>query len=157
GSFVGNVFGNAIGVNGQALSGAPNSAPAIWLQAHGAGTFTTLVQNNTIAEYGEEAIDLQGTSGSTIVNASIFGNTVSPNAANAFCGLNIEQGAVNADNGTMNVVVGNFNAGSGQQNDFSNGDPFNGSDAKILRAGGSPEVLNLSKKGSSAVTVAQSF
>jgi len=153
GSFVGTVAGNNIGVVGQSFSGAPNSAPAVWLQAHGAGTYTVLVQNNNIVQYGEEAIDLQGTSGSTTLNASIFGNNVTPEANNGFAGLNIEQGAVNADNGTMNVVVGNANAGSGQQNDFSNGDFFNGTDIQVLRAGGSTEVLNLSKNGSASVTV----
>src|SRR5205085_5085043 len=50
-------------------------------------------------------------------------------------------------------VVGNANAGSGQQNDFSNGDFFNGTDIQVLRAGGSTEVLNLSKNGSASVTV----
>src|SRR5205085_626352 len=50
-------------------------------------------------------------------------------------------------------VVGNANAGSGQQNDFSNGDFFNGTDIHVLRAGGSSEVLNLSKNGSASVTV----
>jgi len=37
--------------------------------------------------------------------------------------LNIEQGALSTDTGTMNVVVGNVSSASGQQNDFSNGDP----------------------------------
>ena len=155
GAMVGTVGGNAVGVVGQTLSGAPNSAPGIWIQDHGAGTFTTLIQNNTIVEYGEEAIDLQRTSGSSTLNATVYGNTVTPNAANGFCGLNIEQGAVNTDTGTMNLVVGNFNAGSGQQNDFSNGDPFNGSDIQVLRAGTSSTILNLSKNGSAAVTVTQ--
>src|SRR5205085_5140262 len=50
-------------------------------------------------------------------------------------------------------VVGNANAGSGQQNDFSNGDFFNGTDIQVLRASGSSEVLNLSKNGSASVTV----
>ncbi|MDT5157790.1 MAG: hypothetical protein QOH51_2147 [Acidobacteriota bacterium] len=155
GAMVGTVGGNAIGVVGQTLSGAPNSAPGIWIQDHGAGTFTTLIQNNNIVEYGEEGIDLQRTSGSSTLNASVFGNTVTPNAANGFSGLNIEQGAVNTDTGTMNLVVGNANAGSGQQNDFSNGDPFNTSDVQILKAAGAATVLNLSRNGSASATIAQ--
>jgi hypothetical protein len=153
GSFVGTVKGNAIGVVGQTLSGAPNFAPALWIQDHGAGTFTTLIQDNTVVEYGEEAIDLARTSGSSTLNASVFGNVVTPNPDNAFIGLNIEQGAVAADSGVMNLVVGNATAASPQRNDFSNGDPFDFSDIQVLRAGGSTTVLNLSRNGSAAGTV----
>ncbi|HSS22809.1 MAG TPA: hypothetical protein VLL54_22235 [Pyrinomonadaceae bacterium] len=154
GTMVGTFSGNAIGVVGQPFSGAPNSAPGLWIQDHGAGTFTILIQNNTIVEYGEEAIDLQRTSGSSTMNASVFGNTVTPHSPDGFCGLNIEQGAVAADTGTMNLVVGNGGGGA-QQNDFSNGDSANFSDIQVLRAGSSSTVLNLSKNGSVAVTVAQ--
>lgn len=153
GSFVGTVGGNAIGVVGQTLSGASNSAPALWIQDHGAGTFTTLIQNNTIVEYGEEAIDLARTSGSSTLNASVFGNTVTPNPDNAFAGVTIEQGAIGSDSGTMNLVMGNATAASPQRNDFSNGDPFDFSDVQVLRAGSSTTVLNLSRNGSAAATV----
>jgi len=151
GSFAGSVKGNAIGVVGTALSGAPNSAPAIWVQSHGVGTCTVLIRDNNIVEYGEEAIDLQGTQGSGTLNASVFNNTVTPNAANAFCGLNIEQGALGTDTGIMNIVVGSFSV-AGDKNDFSTGDPTNFSDIQILRAGSSSTVLNLSKNGSSSAT-----
>jgi Bacterial Ig domain/Calx-beta domain len=153
GSFVGTVGGNAIGVVGQTLSGAANSAPALWIQDHGAGTFTTLIQNNTIVEYGEEAIDLARTSGGSTLNASVFGNVVTPNPDNAFAGVTIEQGAVGSDSGTMNLVMGNATAASPERNDFSNGDPFDFSDVQVLRAGSSSTVLNLSRNGSAAATV----
>ncbi|HSS21263.1 MAG TPA: Calx-beta domain-containing protein [Pyrinomonadaceae bacterium] len=153
GSFVGTVGGNAIGVIGQTLSGASNSAPALWIQDHGAGTFTTLVQNNNIVEYGEEAIDLARTQGSSTLNASVFGNTVTPNADNAFAGVTIEQGALGSDTGAMNLVMGNATAASPQRNDFSNGDPFDFADIEILRASSSSTVLNLSRNGSAAATI----
>ena len=152
GSMVGTFSGNAIGVVGQAFSGAPNSAPGLWVQDHGAGTFTTLIQNNTIVEYGEEAIDLQRTSGSSTMNASVFGNTVSPHLPDGFCGLNIEQGAVSGDTGIMNLVVGSASTAA-LKNDFSAGDASNFSDIQVLRAGSSTTVLNLSTNGSGSVTV----
>jgi hypothetical protein len=157
GSFVGTVGGNAIGVVGQSLSGASNSAPGLWIQDHGAGTYTILIQNNNIVEYGEEAIDLQGTGApanlrTSTLNASVYGNSVTPNAANGFAGLNIEQGAVSGDAGTMNVVVGNATAASPQRNDFQNGDPFNLTDIQILRASASSTILNLSRNGSASAT-----
>lgn len=157
GTFDGTIASNNIGVVGQTLSGASNSAPAIWIQDHGAGTFNTLIQNNIIVEYGEEAIDLQGTGTpanlrTSILNASVFGNIVTPNATNAFCGLNIEQGAVAGDAGTMNIVVGNANGASSQRNNFQNGDPSNFTDIQILRVGTSSTVLNLSRNGSASAT-----
>ncbi len=157
GLFDGTIANNNIGVVGQTLSGASNSAPAIWIQDHGAGTFNTLIQNNIIVEYGEEAIDLQGTGApanlrASTLNASIFGNVVTPNAANGFCGLNIEQGAVTGDAGTMNIVVGNASGTSPQRNNFQNGDPTNTTDIQILRAGSSSTVLNLSRNGSGSAT-----
>jgi hypothetical protein len=151
--FNGTVANNVIGKVAVAASGAPNSAPALWIQAHGAGTYTTLIQGNSITQYGEEAIDLQRTQGSGTLNASLFANTVTnPDPLNAFAGLNIEQGALSSDSGTMNLVIGSA-TDTTKQNDFSNGDPNNVSDIQVLRAGSSTTVLNLSKNGSASSTV----
>ena len=143
GAFTGTVKGNQIGDPLVAGSGAPNSAPALWIQDHGAGTYTVLIRDNDIVQYGEEAIDLQSTQGSGTLNASIFNNTVSPDPDNGFSGLNIEPGAIISDSGTMNVVVGSF-ATAGDKNNFSTGDAFDFSDIRVLRAS-STTVLNLSK------------
>ena len=52
----------------------------------------------------------------------------------------------------VNVVLGNI-SNAALQNDFTNGDPANGSDV-FLQESGSGSVINLSRAGSAAGTAA---
>lgn len=152
GAFTGTVRDNFIGVVGTLISGGAEVAPALWIQSHGAGAFTVLVQGNTIAEYGEEAIDLQATQGSATLNATLFSNVVSTSDINAIAGLNLEAGAITGDAGTLNLLLGSESSAP-LKNDFSVGDPANGGDVTISHAASSTTTFSLTTTGSLASTI----
>ncbi|MCA1593451.1 MAG: cadherin-like domain-containing protein [Acidobacteria bacterium] len=148
GTFTGTVVNNAIGA-----ATVGSNADGMFLRAAGSGTFSVLVQNNTITGYTSSALHLQNNDGSSTMNASIFGNSVTPGAGFPFSGLFLDNGATATDTSQMNVVVGSV-ANAAQKNDFSLGDPGNFSDISINNNIAS-STLRLSRNGSAGGTATQ--
>jgi hypothetical protein len=110
GTLTGTIQGNTIGPADSDISPDPGNQPAnadgIFVRSAGSGTATVLILNNTITGYGNQGIHLQNNDGSSTMNASLFGNTLtSPNSLN-FSGLFADNGATATDSSTMNLVVG---------------------------------------------------
>ncbi|MEO5758384.1 MAG: hypothetical protein ABIQ51_16160 [Mesorhizobium sp.] len=114
GTMSGTIASNAIGP-----AKVGSNSDGIFVRAAGAGTLTTLIQNNTITGYGNAGIHLQNNDGSSTMNASIFGNTESsPNSQNGW-GIFVDNGATGTDTSTMNLVLGSSQAGeAAKQNTF---------------------------------------
>ncbi|MBA1993883.1 hypothetical protein HLX74_25150, partial [Escherichia coli] len=63
--------------------------------------------NNTITGAGDSGIALQNNDGSSTLNASLYGNSVSsPTSTSPFAALDVENGATASDTSTTNIVIG---------------------------------------------------
>ena len=72
-------LGSMIGtIQGNSIVGRPgaNGGDGIFVRSAGAGTTTVLIQNNVITNWGNAGIHLQGNDGSSTMNASLYGNSV---------------------------------------------------------------------------------
>ncbi len=98
GTWTGRVLNNQVGVSGVAGSGSGTGADGIRIVDAGnngagganGGANDTLVQGNTILNYGEVGLFLSATNGSNTLNATVFGNTMAqpgPAAGGAFAGI----------------------------------------------------------------------
>jgi uncharacterized repeat protein (TIGR01451 family) len=89
GTFSGRVSGNTIGISGQVLSGAAQSN-GISVESRGGGSHTTLVTNNTIRQYRDIGINIEGAeAGTTTMNATVTGNTVDEPGSPGVAGLSL--------------------------------------------------------------------
>ena len=163
GTMVGTINSNTIGTSG--VVGSGSQFTGIFVSALGSGTHTTAVTNNTVLRYNEEGIFLKSndslTGGNAVLNATVTGNITSEPDSLAFAGLWVLAGSGSGtETHTVNVVLGNITAtpvagtppGTGSvQNDFTLGDPANGTDV-FLQEAGSASVINLSRAGSAAGT-----
>jgi large repetitive protein len=147
-TFDGTIAGNTIGVAGTAHSGSGIGSNDIDINSQDNGTFTLLVQNNILTHYDTAGIQISQIAGSSTVNATVVGNTTSNGDSNAFAGLYVVAGSgLAGDSGVVNLKVG----GTGtERNDFSNGDPANGSDVFLQVTPGSTSTMNLTKGVSSS-------
>ncbi|WP_284275409.1 right-handed parallel beta-helix repeat-containing protein [Mesorhizobium huakuii] len=153
-TFDGTISGNTIGVAATAHSGSGIGSNDIDINSQDNGTFTIAILNNILTHYDTAGIQISQISGSSTINATVQGNTTSNGDSNAFTGLYVVAGSgLAGDNGVINLLVG----GSGtQRNDFSNGDPANGSDVFLAVSGGaSTSTINLSRGVSAAGTASQ--
>ncbi|MFW8741148.1 beta strand repeat-containing protein [Mesorhizobium japonicum] len=152
-TFDGTISGNTIGVAGTAHSGSGIGSNDIDINSQDNGTFTIAILNNILTHYDTAGIQISQISGSSTINATVQGNTTSNGDSNAFTGLYVVAGSgLAGDNGVINLLVG----GSGtQRNDFSNGDPANGSDVYLQVTPGSTSTINLSRGVSGAPTAEQ--
>jgi hypothetical protein len=152
GIFTGTVGTNLIGVLGTPYSAGSSSSPALWIQSHGSGKIVAMITNNTIYEYGEEAINLQATQGSSAgIDAFLLSNAVLPSAF-ATAGVSVEAGAISGDGGTINIALGS-SAGLGM-NSLSAGDPSDAHDVLITKALSASTGFNLYLNGVSNGSVA---
>ena len=125
GKFDGKFQSNTVGVTGVANTAAGIARiDALRLFASGdhagtnrvTGTSDTryLVTGNTIRNYGEAGIQFNARQGNSVLDATVFGNTIGQpgTAANgAFAGIWANSGCRTAgDTNTLNIVVGDFNA-----------------------------------------------
>ena len=146
GTMTGRINSNTIGQAG--VVGSGSQFTGIFASALGSGTHTTAITNNIIRRYNEEGIFLKAndplTGGNAVLNATVTGNaTLEPDSL-AFAGLWIVSGSGSGtENHVVNVVLGN-SSNAALQNDFTNGDPANGSDV-FLQESGSNSVINLSR------------
>ena len=83
----------------------------------------------------------------------MIGNTTSNANSNGFAGLYVVAGVgLATDHGVVNLKVGGTGA---ERNDFSNGDPANGSDVFLQQSTPGTSVFNLSKGASAGATASQ--
>ncbi len=147
-TFDGTISGNTIGVAATAHSGSGIGANDIDINSQDNGVFNVLVKNNILTHYDTAGIQISQIAGSSTVNATVIGNTTSNGDSNAFAGLYVVAGSgLAGDNGVVNLKLGGTGA---EQNDFSNGDPANGSDIFLQQSAPSTSVFNLT--GSPATT-----
>ncbi|MCM3905164.1 MAG: Ig-like domain-containing protein [Pyrinomonadaceae bacterium] len=89
GTFSGRISGNTIGLAGVTLSGASESN-GISVESRGGGSHTTLVTNNTIRQYRDIGINIEGAeAGTTTFNATITGNTIDEPGSPGAAGLSL--------------------------------------------------------------------
>jgi uncharacterized repeat protein (TIGR01451 family) len=89
GTFSGRVSGNTIGLAGVTLSGASQSS-GISIGARGDGSHTTLVTGNTIRQYRDHGILIEGAEvGTTTMNATVTGNTIEEQGSPGAAGLTL--------------------------------------------------------------------
>jgi hypothetical protein len=163
GTMTGTVNANTIGVAG--VVGSGSEFTGIFASALGSGTHTTAITNNVIRHYNEEGIFLKAndnlTGGNSVLNATVTGNITAEPDSLAFAGLWVVAGSGSGtENNVVNLVLGNSSAAAvagsptgSLQNDFTAGDPADGTDV-FLQESGSNSVINLSRAGSAAGTVA---
>jgi len=152
-TFDGTISGNTIGVAATAHSGSGLGSNDIDINSQDNGIFNILIQNNILTHYDTAGIQISQIAGDSTVNATVIGNTTSNGDSNAFAGLYVVAGSgLATDNGAVNLKVGGTGA---ERNDFSNGDPANGSDVFLQQSfPSSTSVFNLT--GSPATTNASS-
>jgi len=164
GKFDGKFVNNTVGVLGVANSGAGAAADAVRLFASGnlagstrvTGTTDTryLVQGNTVDNYGEVGILIDARQGTSTLDATVSGNTVTqPNANSAFAGIWANSGALSGDTNTLNIVIGDANT-AGNKNTLAGSDPNAVSDVFLENDSATGAHLNLYKNGSSSGTAA---
>ncbi|UVK56045.1 hypothetical protein DBIPINDM_002621 [Mesorhizobium sp. AR02] len=152
-TFDGTISGNTIGVAGTAHSGSGLGSNDIDINSQDAGTFTVAILNNTLTHYDTAGIQITQGPGTSTINATVQGNITSNGDANAFTGLYVVAGVgLAGDNGVINLLVGGSGA---QRNDFSNGDPANGSDVFLQQSSPGTSTFNLSRGVSGAPTAEQ--
>ena len=132
------------------MVGSGSEFTGIFASALGSGTHTTAITNNTIHHYNEEGIFLKAndplTGGNSVLNATVTGNIHDRAGLLAFAGLWVVAGSGSGtETNIVNVVLGNI-SNAALQNDFTNGDPANGTDV-FLQESGSDSVINLSRAG----------
>ncbi|MGY3583916.1 hypothetical protein ACVIGB_007026 [Bradyrhizobium sp. USDA 4341] len=130
-----------------------SNSDGIFVRDAGAGSLTTLIQNNTITGVGDAGIALQNNDGSSTLNATLYGNSVSsPTSASPFAALDVENGATATDTSTTNVVIGMGAGGTGSKNTLNHSTLY-ATDVELSNFGTSTH-LNLSKNGSTSGTAA---
>lgn len=143
GTMTGRIVGNTL------VAKTGSNSDGIFVRSAGAsGSLTTLIQNNTIAGWGNTGIHLQNNDGGATMNASVFGNSVTaPGSAFPFSAFFADNGGTAGDTSTMNLVLG----GAGvQQNTFAGG-PNAIVDVSLSNFNASTH-FNLSRNGSVAGT-----
>jgi hypothetical protein len=153
GTVQGTIFNNRIGVEGTAGS-ASSEAAGMNVDSRGGGTHTVLIKNNQVHEWGANgAYQIFNNQGSVVMNVTVQGNlSNNPHPSNALAGLYAEVGALSGDTSILNIFVGGAGAA---ENNFVEGDPFNGNDVLLSRIAGAGTQFNLSRGVSGASTVQQ--
>ncbi|HEX8351483.1 MAG TPA: Calx-beta domain-containing protein, partial [Pyrinomonadaceae bacterium] len=91
--------------------------------------------------------------GSVTMNVTVQGNlSDNPHPTNGLAGFYAEVGALAGDTSVLNLLVGGAGAA---ENNFVDGDPFNGTDVLLSRIAGAGTSLNLSRGVSAASSVQQ--
>ncbi|MBR0757582.1 cadherin domain-containing protein [Bradyrhizobium jicamae] len=148
GTMSGTIASNAIGP-----AKVNSNSDGIFVRDAGAGSLTTLIQNNTITGVGNNGIHLQNNDGSSTLNASIYGNSVSsPTSTVPFAALLVDNGATATDTSTTNVVIGSGTGGAGSKNTLNHSSLY-ATDVELSNFNASTH-LNLSRNGSGSGTVA---
>lgn len=164
--FDGKLTNNTFGVSGIPLSGSGNGADAVALFASGNQAGTTrgtgtlhsrfLVQDNIIKRYGEVGLFINARQGNSILDATVFGNTINePGSAGggAFAGIWANVGALGADTNTLNIVIGSQGTVA-HKNTLQDSDPNDFSDVFLENDSGALATFNLFRNGSAAGTAA---
>ena len=164
GKFDGKFTNNTVGVTGVAFSGGGNGADGIGIFASGNKAATTrgtgtldsrfLIQGNTIKRYGQTGIQISAVQGNSILDATVFGNTINePGSAagGAFAAIWVNAGALPADTSRVDVVIGSATVAA-NKNTMQDSDPNNATDVFLDRnsCGGCASTLNLYRNGSGA-------
>ncbi|MGH9931621.1 MAG: beta strand repeat-containing protein, partial [Pyrinomonadaceae bacterium] len=107
----GTISGNTVGTAGVAGSGAGGTGHGIRIVSNGSGQIRTNITNNTIREviFGG-GINILTRDGSSDINATVTGNTVSPNNVNADTAIIATSGATATDSGDMCADIGGAGA-----------------------------------------------
>ncbi|MHC2467049.1 beta strand repeat-containing protein [Bradyrhizobium embrapense] len=130
-----------------------SNSDGIFVRDAGAGSLTTLIQNNTITGVGDAGIALQNNDGSSTLNATLYGNSVSsPTSNSPFAALDVENGATATDTSTTNIVIGMGGGGTGSKNTLNHSTLY-ATDVELSNFNASTH-LNLSKNGSTSGTAA---
>jgi large repetitive protein len=121
GSMVGTISNNTIGNAAEVDSGS-ESSNTITVTSNGAGTTTVAVTGNVVRQYGNGyGILINAKEGSSTLNATVTGNTVSNPGTFAINGIRVDAGATSgppADTGvTCAAITGNSVVGSGLSTD----------------------------------------
>lgn len=146
GTMAGTIASNQIGP-----AKVNSNSDGIFVRVAGAGTMTTLIQNNTITGVGNNGIHLQNNDGSATLNATIYGNSVtSPTSSFPFAALLVDNGATATDTSTTNVVIGSGTGGAGSKNTLTHS-PNYAVDVSLSNFNASTH-LNLSRNGSGQST-----
>jgi hypothetical protein len=113
-SMIGTVSNNTIGTAGDPDSGS-ESGTGISVISNGAGLTTVAITGNQVRQYANPyGILVNIKEGSTSMNATVTGNTVSNPGTFAINGIRVDAGATAGDSGTLcAAVTGNSVAGSG--------------------------------------------
>ena len=118
-----------------------------------------LIKNNIVTDWGANgAIQIFNNQGSVTMNVTAQGNTSdNPNPSNGLAGLYAEVGALAGDTSILNMLVGG--SGAALENNFVDGDPFDGNDVLLSRINCSgacnSTAFNLSRGASGASSVQQ--
>ncbi|MGX1349145.1 hypothetical protein AB7M49_002721 [Bradyrhizobium elkanii] len=130
-----------------------SNSDGIFVRDAGAGSLTTLIQNNTITGVGNNGIHLQNNDGSSTLNATLYGNSVSsPTSANPFAAMLVDNGATATDTSTTNVVIGMGAGGTGSKNTLNHNASY-ATDVELSNFNANTH-LNLSRNGSASGTAA---
>jgi uncharacterized repeat protein (TIGR01451 family) len=113
GSFEGEITGNDVGVSGVALSGS-SQASGIRVRSAGAGTHTTLIDDNSVFQTNETGITLIANDGDGTLNATVTNNSIGEPGEFTFAGLFVDCGALNSDSTLICADIG----GTGNENSF---------------------------------------
>ncbi len=157
GTFNGKVLNNTFGVSGVARSGAGNAADALGIFASGnngsQGNSKTLVQGNTIQNYGEVGILFNARQGSSGLDATVLGNIIrqpGPAAQGAFGAIWVNSGALAADTNKVSIAIGSTTAAD--KNTMQDSDPSNATDVFLDKntCAGCASTLTLYRNGSAA-------
>ena len=145
GTMSGTIASNEIGP-----AKAGSNSDSIFVRDAGAGSLTTLIQNNTITGAGDSGIALQNNDGSSTLNASLYGNSVSsPTSTSPFAALDVENGATASDTSTTNIVIGTGSGSTtGSRNTLNHNSSY-ATDVELSNFNGNTH-LNLSKNGSTS-------
>jgi hypothetical protein len=164
GKFDGKFVNNTVGVSGVAFSGAGDAADALRVFASGNKAGTTrvtgttdsrfLIQGNTIKRYGEVGIQINARQGNSVLDATLFGNTINEPgsiAGGAFGALWVNAGALPGDTNVVNIAIGDA-AVAANKNTMQDSDPNNLTDVFLENDSAAGAALNLYKNGSAGVT-----
>jgi hypothetical protein len=166
GKFDGKFVNNTVGVRLVAFSGAGNDADALRVFASGNKAGTTrvtgttdsrfLIQGNTIMNYGEAGIQINARQGNSVLDTTVFGNTINEpgSSAGAFAGIWVNTGALPGDANIVNIVIGDASV-SANKNAIQGSDPSLLSDVFLENDSSTSATLNLYKNGSASTTLRQ--
>jgi hypothetical protein len=164
GKFDGKFVNNTVGVTGILFSGSGNAADALRVFASGNKAGTTrvtgttdsrfLIQGNTIKQYGEVGMQINARQGNSVLDATVFGNTVNEPgsiAGGAFGAVWANSGALAGDTNILNIVIGDFNVVA-NKNTITGSDPNGLDDVFLENDSAAGATLNLFKNGSPSGT-----